>query len=64
MPQEPRQNRPSLADFPEDWEQRTPLELEDDRWDVFLPDGAPDPLPDSGDFWIELDRQDDRLEAA
>jgi len=60
MPQEPRQNPLNPSDFPDDWEQRTPL----DRWDVFLPDGSPDPLPDSGDFWIEFNRQDDLLEAA
>jgi len=62
--QEPLQNLPNPHDFPNDWEQRTPLELEDDRWDVFLPDGDPEPLPDSGDFWIEFNRQDDLPEAA
>ncbi len=64
MPQEPRHEIPDPEDFRDDWEARTPLELEDERWDVFLPDGEPDPLPDSGDFWIEFNSRDDLLEAA
>jgi hypothetical protein len=26
----------------------------DDAWDVFLPDGEQEPLPEEGDFWFEL----------
>jgi hypothetical protein len=25
----------------------------DEAWDVFLPDGEGEPLPDEGDFWLE-----------
>lgn len=57
MPQEPRQDFSVPDDSHDEWEERTPLELEDDRWDAFLPDDAPDPLPEPGDFWIEFHRQ-------
>lgn len=33
--------------------------IPDEAWDVFLPDGGDDPLPDEGDFWFELDDNDD-----
>ncbi len=55
MPQEPRQDPPKTEDFRDDWEDHTPLELEDDRWDAFLPDGEQDPLPEPGDFWIDVE---------
>ncbi len=32
-----------------------PPELEDDFLDVFLPDDEHEPLPEQGDFWIEID---------
>jgi len=58
MPLEPRQSPPDFDDSHEEWEQRTPLEQEDDRWDAFLPDdGELDPLPEPGDFWIDFDQQ-------
>jgi hypothetical protein len=41
-------------DIVPDDEDRTPLEFDDDPWDVFLSDDEPsDPLPDPGDFWVE-----------
>ena len=43
----------SPEDSPED-EDATPLEFNDDPWEVFLPDDdQADPLPEVGDFWIE-----------
>lgn len=36
---------------------RTPVEWDDDLWDVFLPDGdSLDPQPEPGDFWEEPDQ--------
>jgi len=61
MPHKPCQNSSNLDNSHDDWEQRTPLELEDDRWDVFLPDGDQDPFPEPSDFWIEVDRRHDLL---
>ena len=44
-----------LYDDPED-DDRTPLELDDDRWDAFLADDDQrDPLPEPEDFWGRLD---------
>lgn len=44
------------SEIPSEWDDPTPLELEDDRWDAFLPDGGQeDRLPEPGDFWIEFD---------
>ena len=63
MPQEPRQDLPEPGNSHADWEDRTPLELEDERWDAFLPDDDLDPLPEPGDFWIEFYRRDDCLES-
>ncbi len=58
MTHKPHQDIPN--DFPLDWEDCTPLELDDDRWDAFLPDDDQrDPLPEPGDFWIEFDRQEE-----
>ncbi len=62
--QNPRE-MPSESDLPRDFEDRTPLEIEDDRWDAFLPDDDQlDPLPDPGDFWIEDEQLELRLRAA
>ncbi len=38
-------------------EERTPVEWDDDCWDVFLPEGDQlDPQPEPGDFWEEPDQ--------
>ncbi|WP_425396923.1 hypothetical protein [Aeoliella sp.] len=29
-------------------------ELEDEIWEVFLPDGEDEPLPEEGDFWFQI----------
>lgn len=48
------QELPDEYDFTLDFDDRTPLEIEDDRWDAFLPDEGPyEPLPEPGDFWFE-----------
>jgi len=64
MPFEPRQDPIQPENLHDDWDDPAPLELDDDRWDVFLPDYEPDPLPEPSDFWIEFDRREDLLEAA
>lgn len=28
-------------------------EFEDEIWEVFLPEGEDEPLPEEGDFWFE-----------
>jgi hypothetical protein len=44
-------DEPSDLDYP-----ITPID--DDRWDVFLPDEDPDgPRPEPGDFWIDADEE-------
>jgi len=40
---------------PTELEDSNPLEFDDDQWDAFLPDDdQQDPLPEPGDFWLEL----------
>lgn len=37
-----------------------PAQIPDDAWDVFLPEGEDEPLPDEGDFWFEpIDSDED-----
>jgi len=64
MPLEPRQDPIQPGNFYDEGDDRTPLELDDDRWDVFLPDCEPDPLPEPSDFWIEFDGREDLPAAA
>jgi len=63
MPQEPRQDLSAPDNSQDDWDEHTPLELEDDRWDAFLPEDDQEPLPELGDFWIEFERRLDCLES-
>jgi hypothetical protein len=44
----------SPPEDPSDDEDATPLEFNDDPWEVFLPDDdQADPVPEPGDFWVE-----------
>ncbi len=44
----------SASEDPPEDEDATPLEFNDDPWEVFVPDDdQADPLPEPGDFWIE-----------
>ncbi len=53
----PSPDFPDREDFPADAGDATPLELDDNDWDAFLPDDEElDPLPEPGDFWIEFDQ--------
>ena len=61
----PEPNSDVSWDVSSEWDERNPLELEDDCWDAFLPDdGQEDPLPEPGDFWIEFARVLDFLTSA
>ncbi len=58
----PQPNFDIPSETPPEWDDQTPLEVEDDRWDAFLPDGGQeDLLPEPGDFWIEFDGVPDSL---
>ena len=59
---EPNSNYVNRDENPAGWDDRTPLEPEDDRWDAFLPDDDQhDPLPEPGDFWVDPQRSADPL---
>ncbi len=54
--QNPLRSDPSPRE-PLDPDVPTPLEIDDDHLDIFLPDDDQlDPLPEPGDFWIEFDQ--------
>ena len=56
----PRGDSSHPDELPWDWDDRTPIELDDDHWDALLPDeDQGDPLPEPGDFWIDFDGSDE-----
>ena len=62
---DPGPDWPAGEDLPPDLDDDTPLELDDDSWDAFLPDDDElDPAPEPGDFWMEFDQLERRPWAA
>lgn len=63
----PRADRlPSEFDpQPTESDKHVPPGIDDDRWDIFLPDEDElDPLPGPDDFWIEPDQCQETARAA
>ena len=59
-----RDDCPDGENSPDDGDS-TPLEFDDGPWEAFLPDDdQSDPLPEPGDFWIELDQLNSHWSAA
>jgi hypothetical protein len=46
---------PEYRPEPHEIDDDSPLELDDDYWDVLLPDDDYEPLPEYGDFWANED---------
>lgn len=47
---------PEDPDAPDpDFDDDGPLELDDEAWEVFIPDDDYEPLPEYGDFWTDDD---------
>ena len=45
-------------DEPSDMDEPAEPEIDDDRWDVFLPDDDPyGPRPEPGDFWVDAEEE-------
>jgi len=49
---------PTPTEFEPDFDDATPIEIDDKHWDALMPDDDElDPLPEPGDFWIEFDQE-------
>ncbi len=56
---QPFEPKPGAAEFKFDFDDATPIEIDDKHWDALMPDDDElDPLPEPGDFWIEFDHSE------